>query len=87
MSKYGGMQQGKEKNSRTYVQALGVKHFIRSTLPYVIKLTDRMLKGVGNCDSKAGVELYIQSMKGDMIATYFMPDSYMQNIKGMIKVG
>ena len=61
------------KRIRGHVQALGVKHFIRSTLPSVTKLTDGMPKGMEHFDSKAGVEVYIQSMKGDTIVAYFMP--------------
>ena len=85
MSKSGEIQQG--KNIADACKALGVNHLIWSSLPHVTKLTNGVLKGVEHFDSKAEVELYIRSMKGDMAATYFMPGFYMQNIKGMINSG
>jgi hypothetical protein len=50
-------------------------------------MTNGALKGVEHFDSKAEVAEYIETMKGDMVATYFMPGFYMQNIRGMIRPG
>lgn len=50
-------------------------------------MTNGVLKGVEHFDSKAEVAEYIETTKGDMTATYFMPGFYMQNIKGMIRPG
>jgi uncharacterized protein YbjT (DUF2867 family) len=68
-------------------KAFGVKHLIWSALPHVSKMTNGVLKGVEHFDSKAEVAEYIETTKGDMVATYFMPGFYMQNIKGMIRPG
>lgn len=65
---------------------VGVEHLIWSALPHVTELTQGALSGVEHFDSKAEVAKYIEEMKGDMIATYFMPGFYMQNIKGMIQL-
>ena len=50
-------------------------------------MTDGALSHVEHFDSKAEVAEYIDSMKGDMAATYFMPGFYMTNIKGQIRPG
>jgi len=42
---------------------------------------------VEHFDSKAEVAEYIESIKGDMAATYFMPGFYAQNVKGFIRPG
>lgn len=68
-------------------KAVGVKHLIWSALPHVSKMTNGVLKGVEHFDSKSEVAEYIETTKGDMVATYFMPAFYMQNIKGMIRPG
>jgi hypothetical protein len=78
------------EQGRTIAQvckAVGVKHLIWSALPHVSKMTNGVLTGVEHFDSKAEVAEYIDTMKGDMVATYFMPGFYMQNIKGMINPG
>ena len=63
----------------------GVKHLIFSALPSAMKLSSGKLKGVQHFESKAEVAEHIESIKGtEMVATYFMPGFYMQNIKGMI---
>ena len=65
----------------------GVKHLIFSALPSAVKLSGGKLKGVQHFESKAEVAEYIESIKGkEMVATYFMPGFYMQNIKGMISL-
>jgi len=68
-------------------KAVGVKHLIWSSLPNVTKMTNGALKHVEHFDSKAEVAEYIESMKGDMVATYFMPAFYMTNIKSSIRPG
>lgn len=66
---------------------VGVKHLVWSALPNVTKLSNGALNHVEHFDSKAEVAEYIESTKGDMVATYFMPGFYMSNIKGMIQPG
>jgi uncharacterized protein YbjT (DUF2867 family) len=78
-------QQG--KTIADAAKAVGVKHLVWSSLPNVTKMTNGTLKHVEHFDSKAEVAEYIESMKGDMVATYFMPAFYMANIKGSIKPG
>ncbi len=84
-SKEGEIKQG--KTIADACKAAGVKHLVWSALPNVTKMTKGVLKGVEHFDSKAEVAEYIETMKGDMAVTYFMPGFYMQNIKGMIKPG
>jgi hypothetical protein len=36
-------------------------------------MTNGVLRGVEHFDSKAEVAEYIETIKGDMVATYFMP--------------
>lgn len=50
-------------------------------------MTNGVLKGVEHFDSEAEIAEYIETTKGDMVATYFMPGFYVQNIKGMIRPG
>jgi putative NADH-flavin reductase len=68
-------------------KAVGVKHLVWSALPNATKLTNGVLSHIEHFDSKAEVAEYIESIKGDMVATYFMPGFYMSNIKGSIKPG
>lgn len=82
-SKEGEIKQGKTIADAS--KAVGVKHLIWSALPAVTKLTNGALTKVEHFDSKAVVAEYIESMKGDMVSTYFMPGFYMKNIKTMIK--
>jgi uncharacterized protein YbjT (DUF2867 family) len=82
MSKSGEIDQG--KRIADISKKVGVKHLIWSALPYVTKLTNGSLTEVQHFDSKAEVALYIESSKGNMVATYLMPGFYMQNIKRMI---
>lgn len=84
MSKSLEIQQG--KNIADTCKTLGVKHLVWSALPNVTKLTDGKLSAVEHFDSKAEIAEYIESTKGDMVATYFMPAYYMTNIKSNIKV-
>jgi uncharacterized protein YbjT (DUF2867 family) len=85
MSKENEVNQGKAIADAC--KALGVKHLVWSALPHVTKMTEGALPHVEHFDSKAEVAEYIETMKGDMTATYFMPGFYMQNIKGMIRPG
>ena len=64
--------------------AAGVTHLIWSALPHVTRLSGGKLKHVEHFDSKAEVREYIEGVKGDkLVASYFMPGFYMQNIKSM----
>jgi uncharacterized protein YbjT (DUF2867 family) len=65
------VQQG--KNIFNACKAERVTHFVYSSLPWATKLTDGVLSRLAHFDSKAMVEEYIESNKGDMIASYFMP--------------
>lgn len=56
---------------------VGVKHLIWSALPHVSKMTNGVLKGVEHFDSKAEIAEYIETTKGDIVTTYFMPGFYM----------
>ena len=82
-SKEGEIKQGKALADAA--KAVGVKHLIWSALPAVTKMTNGALSHVEHFDSKAEVAEYIESIKGDMVATFFMPGFYMSNIKGMIR--
>jgi uncharacterized protein YbjT (DUF2867 family) len=79
------IQQG--KTIADAAKAVGVKHLVWSALPYAAKLTNGVLSHIEHFDSKGEVAEYIESMKGDMVATYFMPAFYMSNIKGSIRPG
>jgi uncharacterized protein YbjT (DUF2867 family) len=79
------IQQG--KTIADAAKAAGVKHLVWSALPNTTKLTNGVLKHIEHFDSTAEVAEYIESVKGDMVATYFMPGFYMSNIKGSIKPG
>ena len=81
----GEIRQG--KNIANAAKEVGVKHLVWSGLPHVTKLTNGALKDVQHFDSKAEVSEYIDTMKGEMVSTVFMPGFYMQNIKGMIRAG
>lgn len=61
-------------------KATGVHHLVWSTLAHVTKMTGGVLSKVEHFDSKAEVAEYIESSKGDMIASYFMPGFYMSNL-------
>ena len=61
----------------------GVKHLIWSSLPHTTKLTNGKLSQIDHFVAKAEVEEYIESKKGSMIATYYMPALFMTNFKGM----
>lgn len=85
MSKETELQQG--KNVADISKRAGVKHLIWASLPHVTKLTNGELTHVDHFDSKAEVEEYIESIKGEsgMIASYWMPGFFMANINGMIQ--
>jgi uncharacterized protein YbjT (DUF2867 family) len=85
MSKDLEVQQGKTITDAA--KAVGVKHLVWSALPNATKLTNGVLSGIEHFDSKAEVAEYIENIKGDMVATYFMPAFYMSSIKGSIKPG
>ena len=84
-SKEGEIQQG--QTIADVAKAVGVKHLIWSALPNVTKMTNGAIHEVEHFDSKGEVMEYIEGMKGDMVATYFMPGFYMSNIKGMTRPG
>jgi hypothetical protein len=63
----------------------GVKHLVWSSLPAVAKLSDGKFTGVAHFDSKATVEEYAESVKGDMIVSYFMPAMFMDVIKQILQ--
>ena len=79
------IQQG--KTIADAAKAVGVKHLVWSALPNVTKMTKGALAHIEHFDSKAEVAEYIERMKGDMVATYFMPGFYMSNIKSSIRPG
>ena len=70
------------KNIFDACKAAGVKHYVFSTLPYAVKITDGVLKHVDHFDSKAIVAEYIEANKGDMIASYPMPGKYQPLVPG-----
>lgn len=76
------LQQG--KNVADACKAVGVKHLIWSSLPYAQKISGGELKHIPHFDSKAEVEEYIEGIKGDMWASYYMPAFYVSNLNGMI---
>ncbi|KXL46547.1 hypothetical protein M433DRAFT_106733 [Acidomyces richmondensis BFW] len=81
MNKDVEMQQG--KNIFEAVKSAGVKHYIWSSLPYAAKLTNGRLMHVDHFDSKAIVEEYVESNKGDMIVSFVMPAMYITFAKTM----
>lgn len=83
MSKDIEVQQG--KNVFEAVKEAGVKHYVFSTLPYVEKLTEGVLRHVDHFDGKAMVAEYVEANKGDMIASYSMPAMFINFGKTMVK--
>lgn len=79
------VQQG--KTIADAAKAVGVKHLVWSALPNTTKMTDGVLKNIEHFDSKAEVAEYIEQIKGDMVATFFLPGFYMSNIKSSIRPG
>ena len=65
------IQQG--KNLFEACKAVGVKHFVFSSLPHATKLTEGVLQHLAHFDSKATVQEFVEANKGDMIASYFRP--------------
>ena len=63
-----------------------VQHLVWSGLANVTKLTRGALSHVDHFDSKAEVAEYIETIKADMNATYFMPGFYMSNFKNFVQV-
>lgn len=82
MSKVREIEQG--KNIFAACQAANVKHLVWSSLPNVAKLSNGRRSLVDHFDSKAEVEEFIESNKGSMIASYFMPAIFVDNIKSRI---
>ena len=83
MSKSQEMQQG--KNIIAACKAADVKHLIWSSLPHVTKLSEGKWKNVEHFDGKAEIELVIEEEKGSMIASYFMPAMFLDELKNLIK--
>lgn len=65
------MQQG--KNLFHACKAQGVRHYVWSSLPHALRVTNGVLTQLPYFDGKAIVEEYIEANKGDMIASYFWP--------------
>jgi hypothetical protein len=83
MSKSQEMQQG--KNILAACKSSDVKHLVWSSLPHVIKLSEGKFENVEHFDGKAEIELVIEEEKGSMIASYFMPAMFLDELKNMIK--
>ncbi|OTA98416.1 hypothetical protein M426DRAFT_112958 [Hypoxylon sp. CI-4A] len=77
------VQQG--KNLVEAVKAIGVKHFIWSSLPNVAELSRGKFQNVYHFDSKAKVEEYARKL--GVPATYFMAGFYMMGIPGQMFKG
>ena len=71
MSKATEVQQG--KNIFEACKAENVTHLVFSALPNVERLTNGVLKRVEHFDGKAMVAEHIETYKGSMTASYFMP--------------
>lgn len=78
-SKAREIQQG--KNIFHACQARNVEHLVWSSLPNVTKLSNGRRHLVDQFDGKAEVEEFIKSNKGSMIASYFMPAMFVDNMK------
>ena len=66
----------------------GVEHLVWSSLPHTTKMTNGKLSQIDHFVGKAEVEEYIESKKGSMMATHYMPGLFMSNFKaGMITPG
>lgn len=77
------IQQG--KNIFEASKAAGVQHLVFSTLPGTRAMTDGKIY-VPHFDSKAAIQEYIESNKGDALwATYFQPAFFLQNLSSMIQ--
>lgn len=83
MSKSREIQQG--KNILAACQSAEVKHFVWSSLPNVSKLSNGKHTKVEHFDGKAEVEEAIEAGKGGIIASYYMPAMFIDQLKGMIK--
>ena len=75
------------RNMADASRAAGVRHLVWSSVPHAGRLTEGKLARLEHFDGKADVEEYVEGVKGGMIATYWMPGFFMQNIKGMINPG
>ena len=86
MSKPIEVKQG--RNIAEACKATGVEHLIWASLPHAVKLTNGELKHIEHFDSKAEIQEYIESIKGEtgMTATYWLPGFFMSNLKGMISL-
>ncbi|KAK3115099.1 hypothetical protein LTR53_005915 [Teratosphaeriaceae sp. CCFEE 6253] len=72
MSKDIEIQQG--KNIFEACRKAGVKHLVFSTLPCAEKVSGGKLTHVDHFDGKSIVADYIEAGKGEMLASYFMPE-------------
>ncbi|CAO2648469.1 Nn.00g077360.m01.CDS01 [Neocucurbitaria sp. VM-36] len=79
------MQQG--RNLFDACKAQGIRHYVWSSLPYALKQTNGVLTQLPYFDGKALVEEYIESNKGDMIASYFWPAMFFSFIENLIRGG
>ncbi|KAH7396382.1 hscarg protein [Pyrenochaeta sp. MPI-SDFR-AT-0127] len=79
------MQQG--KNLFEACKAQDVRHYVWSSLPYALKMTNGALTQLPYFDGKALVEQYIEANKGDMIASYFWPAMFFSFIENLIRGG
>jgi hypothetical protein len=83
MSKSREIQQG--KNILAACKAADVKHLVFSALPHVSKLSDGKWKNVEHFDGKAEIKLAVEADKGNMIASYYMPAMFLDELKNLIK--
>lgn len=83
MSKSREIQQG--KNILAACKAADVKHLVFSALPHVSKLSDGKWKNVEHFDAKAEIKLAVEADKGNMIASYYMPAMFLDELKNLIK--
>lgn len=84
MSKQTEIQQG--KNIVNACKTANVKHLVFSSLPNVEKLTKGVLRHVDHFDSKATVQEYAESVKGDMLASYCLPAMFLTFVRRLIHV-
>ena len=84
MDKNREVQQG--KNIFEACKTENVTHFVFSTLPHVIKLTNGALKHVEHFDGKAEVREYAEAHKGDLSVSYFMPAMFLSYVPQLVKV-
>lgn len=58
-------------------QAENIVHYVYSTLPHASQLTDGELQHIDHFDGKAVVAEHIESQKGNMITSFFLPGKHL----------